>query len=51
MLGGRAGDVLGRRRLFLVGLTAFSLASLVGGFASSGGMLVAPEPLRESGRL
>jgi EmrB/QacA subfamily drug resistance transporter len=41
MLGGRAGDVLGRRRLFLAGLTAFSIASLIGGFASSGGMLVA----------
>src|SRR5260221_6945459 len=41
MLGGRAGDVLGRRRLFLAGLTAFSVASLVGGFARSGGMLVA----------
>ena len=41
MLGGRAGDVLGRRRLFLAGLTAFSIASLVGGFASSRAMLVA----------
>jgi len=41
MLGGRAGDVLGRRRLFLAGLTAFSIASLVGGSASSGAMLVA----------
>jgi len=41
MLGGRAGDVLGRRRLFLAGLTAFSIASLVGGCASSSGMLVA----------
>jgi MFS family permease len=41
ILGGRAGDVLGRRRLFLAGLIAFSVASLVGGFATSGGMLVA----------
>ena len=41
ILGGRAGDVLGPRRIFLGGLIAFSIASLVGGFASSGGMLLA----------
>src|SRR5438270_11767594 len=41
MLGGRAGDVLGRRRVLLAGLTAFSIASLVGGFANSRAMLVA----------
>src|SRR5882672_4025280 len=40
ILGGRAGDVLGPRRIFLGGLIAFSIASLVGGFASSGGMLL-----------
>ncbi len=41
ILVGRAGDVLGPRRIFLGGLIAFSIASLVGGFASSGGMLLA----------
>ena len=41
ILGGRAGDVLGPRRIFLGGLIAFSIASFVGGFASSGGMLLA----------
>jgi len=41
ILGGRAGDLFGRRRLFLAGLLAFAAASLLGGFASSAGMLVA----------
>jgi len=41
ILGGRAGDVFGPRRLFLGGLIAFSIASLAGGFARSGGMLLA----------
>src|SRR3954454_16809850 len=41
LLGGRMADLLGRRRVFIGGLLLFSLASLVGGFASSQGMLVA----------
>src|SRR5258705_2531845 len=41
ILGGRAGDVLGPRRLFFAGLIVFSCASLAGGFATSGGMLLA----------
>src|SRR4051794_22474768 len=41
LLGGRATDLLGRRRVFIGGLLLFSLASLVGGFAQSEGMLVA----------
>ncbi len=41
MVGGRAGDLLGRRRLFLAGLTVFSIASLVGATSRSAGMLVA----------
>lgn len=36
LLSGRAGDLFGRRRLLLGGLVLFSLASLAGGFASSG---------------
>jgi len=41
MLGGRAADLFGRRRMFMVGLTVFSLASLAGGFAQSAGWLIA----------
>src|SRR5687767_15324113 len=35
LLGGRAADLLGRRRVFLVGLVVFSVASLLSGFAWS----------------
>src|SRR2546429_5497531 len=35
LLGGRAADLLGRRRVFVAGLTLFALASLAGGFADS----------------
>jgi EmrB/QacA subfamily drug resistance transporter len=35
LLGGRAGDLFGRRRLFIGGLILFSLASLFGGLAQS----------------
>src|SRR5207253_5858267 len=41
LLGGRAGDILGRKRMFLVGLLIFSAASLVCGLAESTGVLVA----------
>jgi EmrB/QacA subfamily drug resistance transporter len=41
LLGGRLADLLGRRRVFIAGLLLFSLASLVGGLASSQEMLVA----------
>src|SRR5580704_5659949 len=33
ILGGRAADLLGRRRMFVIGLVAFALASLAGGLA------------------
>ncbi|HEU5420930.1 MAG TPA: MFS transporter [Streptosporangiaceae bacterium] len=58
LLGGRAGDILGRRRVFIGGIILFSLASLLGGFATSqewllaaravqgvGGAIVAPTAL------
>ncbi|GAB4085423.1 DHA2 family efflux MFS transporter permease subunit [Myceligenerans cantabricum] len=35
LVGGRAGDLVGRRNLFLGGLAVFTLASLVGGFATT----------------
>ncbi len=40
LLGGRAGDLLGRKRLFLGGLVVFTLASLLDGLAVSSGMLI-----------
>ena len=40
LLGGRTADLLGRRRIFLVALTVFALASLAGGLVSSGPLLI-----------
>ena len=40
LLGGRAADLLGRRRLFLAGTTVFGISSLIGGLAASEGMLI-----------
>src|SRR5690242_1033368 len=41
LLGGRLGDLLGRRRMLITGLIVFALASLAGGLATSAGLLVA----------
>jgi EmrB/QacA subfamily drug resistance transporter len=41
LLGGRAADLLGRRRVFLAALAVFSVASLFGGLVSSAGLLIA----------
>src|ERR1035438_1538352 len=41
LLGGRAGDILGRRRVFIAGIVLFSLASLLGGFATTQAWLLA----------
>ena len=41
LLGGRAADLFGRRRMFLVGLALFGAASLVGGLADSPGLVLA----------
>jgi len=35
LLGGRSGDLLGRRRIFIFGILLFTFASLLGGFATS----------------
>ncbi len=40
LLGGRAGDVFGRRRLLMFGLGLFTVASLMGGLATSATMLL-----------
>src|SRR5213082_2506995 len=40
LLGGRLGDLFGHRRLFLAGITLFTLASLVCGVSTSQGMLI-----------
>src|SRR6187401_559753 len=41
LLGGRLGDLYGHRRLFVIGIAVFTLASLGCGLSSSEGMLVA----------
>ncbi|EST37192.1 hypothetical protein N566_14360 [Streptomycetaceae bacterium MP113-05] len=41
LLGGRAGDLFGRKRMFLVGLGVFVAASLAGGLAQDGWQLIA----------
>jgi EmrB/QacA subfamily drug resistance transporter len=49
LLGGRAGDIFGRRRVFAAGLAIFTLASLLCGLAASQGMLVAARALQGIG--
>ncbi len=49
LLGARAGDLLGRRRTFVAGITVFTLASLLGGFAPTGGLLLAARALQGVG--
>ncbi len=46
LLGGRIGDLFGRKRVFIVGLLGFSVASAIGGAAQSFGMLVAARALQ-----
>ena len=40
LLGGRAADLFGRRRVFLIGVTVFMIASLADGLSQSGGQLI-----------
>jgi EmrB/QacA subfamily drug resistance transporter len=49
LLGGRAGDILGRRRMFIAGISLFTLASLAGGLANTAGLLIAARALQGVG--
>ena len=49
LLGGRAGDILGRLRMFRFGVAVFTVASLVGGLAPNAGLLLAARALQGVG--
>ncbi|MFE9681391.1 MFS transporter [Streptomyces sp. NPDC006285] len=49
LLGGRAGDILGRRRVFTAGILLFTVASLLGGFAQEPWQLLAARALQGVG--
>jgi MFS family permease len=49
LLGGRAGDILGRRRVFIAGVIVFSLASLLGGLATTQEWLLVARALQGIG--
>jgi EmrB/QacA subfamily drug resistance transporter len=49
LLGARAGDLMGRRKTFVTGVVVFTIASLVGGFATSSGFLLAARALQGVG--
>ncbi|HYB16146.1 MAG TPA: MFS transporter, partial [Streptosporangiaceae bacterium] len=49
LLGGRSGDLLGRRRVFIAGILVFSLASLLGGFATDQAWLLGARAIQGVG--
>ncbi|SEF85698.1 drug resistance transporter, EmrB/QacA subfamily [Thermomonospora echinospora] len=49
LLGGKAGDLYGRRRVFRLGVAVFTAASLLGGFANGEAMLIAARVLQGVG--
>jgi EmrB/QacA subfamily drug resistance transporter len=49
ILGGRAADLFGRRRMFITGLIAFALASLAGGLARDPALLIAARVIQGAG--
>jgi EmrB/QacA subfamily drug resistance transporter len=49
LLGGRAGDLLGRKRLFLAGVVVFTVASLLNGLATSSTWLISTRALQGLG--
>jgi EmrB/QacA subfamily drug resistance transporter len=49
LLGGRLGDIYGRRRVFIAGIAVFSVGSLLGGFATTQWWLLSARVLQGSG--
>ncbi len=49
LLGGRLGDLFGRRRIFMAGVVLFAVASMVGGFAQNEAMLLGSRGLQGLG--
>lgn len=49
LLGGRSGDIFGRRKMFMIGVLLFAGASFAGGFATSGALLIAARALQGIG--
>lgn len=49
LLGARSGDLLGRRRMFIIGMIIFALASLLVGAAPTGGFMIAARALQGIG--
>ncbi len=49
LLGGRAADLFGRRRSFVLGLGVFTVCSLLGGLAQNGGQLIAARAVQGVG--
>ncbi|GAW51340.1 MULTISPECIES: MFS transporter [unclassified Nocardioides] len=49
LLGGRLGDLYGRRKVFMIGLSVFAIASLFGGLAQNEAMLLASRGLQGLG--
>ena len=49
LLGGRAGDLLGRRKVFMTGVVVFAFASLLGGIAQTEGQMIGARVLQGVG--
>src|SRR5690242_6824062 len=49
LLGGRLGDILGRRRMFIVGVSVFAISSLLGGLAQNEAMMIGSRILQGVG--
>ncbi len=49
LLGGRLGDMYGRRRIFIIGVSVFSIGSLLGGFATTEWWLLAARSIQGAG--